>query len=258
MDAFGLQDFSPGIIFGILAIFLAAIVRGFSGFGFSLLAVSALTLFYAPAEVVPAVFMLEIAASLHLLPTIWSEIHWRSLLPLIAGCLIATPFGVYALAHVPEQILQIALSAFVLVAVVIMWRGYALERVPGTAAATGVGAASGLFNGAFGIGGPPVIIFYFASPAGVAAGRASIIAYFLATDGIGLANLSVHGLVTWDAAVKAALFLPALIAGVWFGARAFKAVDAALFRRLVLVVMAVLALIGAGKALAPWYWALPA
>ncbi len=105
---------SVALLFSVLAVFLAAVVRGFSGFGFSLLAVSALTLFYAPAEVVPAVFLLEVAASLHLLPSIWKDIHWRSLLPLIIGCLVATPVGAYLLANIPAGPMQIALSVFVL------------------------------------------------------------------------------------------------------------------------------------------------
>jgi len=50
--------------FAILVIFLAAIVRGFSGFGFSMLAITALSLLYPPAEIVPSIFMLELAASL--------------------------------------------------------------------------------------------------------------------------------------------------------------------------------------------------
>ena len=52
--------------------------------------------------------------------------------------------------------------------------------MPGRAATVATGALSGLLNGAFGIGGPPVILFFFASPAWVAVGRASVIAYSLA------------------------------------------------------------------------------
>ncbi len=75
-----------------------------------------------------------------------------------------------------------------------------------------------------------------------------MIAFFLVTDVVGLLNLSVYGLVTRDSLIKAALFLPVLFAGVWIGARGFKSVDEKLFRRIVLVVMAVLAVIGAAKA----------
>ena len=45
------------------AIFLAAIVRGFSGFGFSLLSITAIALILPVAQIVPSIFLLEIAAS---------------------------------------------------------------------------------------------------------------------------------------------------------------------------------------------------
>ena len=233
---------------GCLIIFVAAIVRGFSGFGFSLLAITALSLIYTPAEIVPSIFMLEVAASLNLLPGIWKDIHWKSLVPLTAGCLVATPLGVWLLANVAPAPMQLAISIFVLAATFLMWKGYALKSMPGPAASTAVGAASGLANGAFGIGGPPVILFYFASPAGNIAGRASMIAFFIATDLIGLANQSVHGLITRDTIFRAAFYLPALIAGVWLGTRGFKNVDQAVFRTSVLLILAGLAVITMIKA----------
>jgi uncharacterized membrane protein YfcA len=113
--------------------------------------------------------------------------------------------------------------------------------MPGPLASTAAGAASGLANGAFGIGGPPVILFYFASPAGNIAGRASVIAFFLATDLIGLTFQSREGLVTWDAFIRALTFLPALLVGVWLGARSFKGADPQVFRKWVLTILAVLA-----------------
>ena len=49
---------------GLLASLGAGIVRGFSGFGFSALTVAGISLFMAPAAVVPAVLVLEILASI--------------------------------------------------------------------------------------------------------------------------------------------------------------------------------------------------
>ena len=147
-----------------LIVFLAAVVRGFSGFGFSLLTITALSLIYPPAEIVPSIFMLEVAASLNLLPSIWRDIHWSSLVPLTTGCLIATPLGVWLLANVAPAPLQVAISVFVLLATYLMWQGYALKKMPGTAASTAVGAASGLANGAFGIGGHPWCCFTLHHP----------------------------------------------------------------------------------------------
>ncbi len=239
------------LIFAIVIIFLAAIIRGFSGFGFSLLAITALSLIYTPAEIVPSIFMLELAASLNLLPSIWKDIHWRSLGPLTLGCIIATPIGVWFLAHIAPAPMQLALAIFVLAATGLLWMGFALKQMPGRVVSICAGAASGLSNGAFGIGGPPVILFYFSSPAGVAAGRASLVAFFLATDVIGLANQSYQGLVTWDAAYRALAYLPALLLGVWIGARKFKNVDQAVFRKIVLALLAVMAVaIGIKAALA--------
>jgi uncharacterized protein len=231
-----------------LIIFLAAIVRGFAGFGFSLLTITALSIFYSPAEVVPSIFMLEVAASINLLPSIWRDIHWKSLVPLTLGCLFATPLGVWLLANVPPAPMQLAISIFVLAATYLMWKGFALKSMPNTSTSTAVGAASGLANGAFGIGGPPVVLFYFASPAGNIAGRASMIAFFIATDVIGLANQSVHGLITWATIFNAAIYLPALLAGVWLGARGFKNTDPAVFRKYVLVILAALAVVTMVKA----------
>ena len=223
-----------------LLIFLAAIVRGFSGFGFSLLAVTSLSLLLPAQEVVPSIFMLEVAASLHLLPGIWKDVHWKSLVPLIVGCLVATPLGVYLLAHAPQAPMQIALGVFVLVAVAMMALGYAMKTMPNTITSTLVGAASGFCNGAFGIGGPPVILFYFASPAGHIAGRASVIAFFLATDLIGLTFQAGEGLVTKTAFTRALIFLPALLIGVWIGSRGFKSANQEIFRKIVLGIMALL------------------
>lgn len=235
----------------LTVIFLAAIVRGYSGFGFSLIAITGLALIYPVSSIVPAIFLMEIAATLHMLPSIWKDIHWRSLLPLIIGCLLATPLGLLALAYVSPEYMQIALGIFVLAAVALMLRGFKLNAVPGTAAAVAAGGAAGFFNGAFGIAGPPVILFYFSSPAGNAVGRASIAAFFFFTDVIGLSYAAPIGLLSTNTLWRAALFLPALLAGVWVGSRSFKAADQEQFRRWMLLLLAAMAILLLAKALWP-------
>jgi uncharacterized membrane protein YfcA len=239
---------SPLVIaYSVICVFLAAIVRGYSGFGFSLLVITALSLMLPPAEIVPSIFMLEVAASLRLLPGIWKDVHWKSLAPLTLGCLIATPVGVHLLANVPAAPMQVALAVFVLIATLLLWQGYALKTMPGTLASGAAGAASGLANGAFGIGGPPVVLFYFASPAGNIAGRASLIAFFVATDLIGLTFQAREGLITGQSAIRAAIFLAPLLAGIWLGARSFKSADPVVFRKWVLAILALLAMLTAAK-----------
>jgi uncharacterized membrane protein YfcA len=239
-------------VYGTVCVFLAAIVRGYSGFGFSMLAVISLSLLLPPAEIVPTILMLEVAASLHLLPKIWKEVHWRSVGWLLVGCVVATPIGTWLLASMPAPPMQLALSVCVLVAAILLAQGYALKTTPGSAATFGTGMMSGVLNGSFGIGGPPVILFYFSTPAAVAVSRASLIAYFFGTDVVGLGFLGLEGLVTWESGLRFALFLPALIVGVAVGHRSFKGADQAAFRRWVLRLLMALALLSAARAIYDW------
>ncbi|MGH6718566.1 MAG: sulfite exporter TauE/SafE family protein [Alphaproteobacteria bacterium] len=234
------------LAYAIACVFGAAVVRGYSGFGFSLLVITALSILIPPRDIVPSIFMMEIAASLHLLPGVWREVHWRATGLLLAGCLVATPFGVWLLAHVPAAPMTFAIALFVLASAVLLARGFALSAMPGRFATAATGAAAGLCNGAFGMAGPPVILFFFSSPAGAAVGRASLIAFFIGTDTLGLGFQAREGLIGWDDATRAALFLPPLLAGIWLGARAFRGADPKRFRVWVLrLLMALAALTGA-------------
>jgi uncharacterized membrane protein YfcA len=238
------------LLYAVLCVFGAALVRGYSGFGFSLLAVTSLSLLLPPAQIVPSIFIMEVAASLHLLPGVWRDIHWRALLWLTVGCLVGTPFGVYALAHVPPAPMTLALAVCVLIAAILLARGYALKRLPGPAITFATGTSSGILNGSFGIGGPPVILFFFSSPAGAAAGRASMIAFFLITDITGLAWQGWSGLISATTLWRALVFLPALTGGIWLGNRGFKTADPVDFRRWVLRLLMLLAALAGAKALA--------
>jgi len=229
------------------AIFLAAIVRGFSGFGFSLLSITAIALILPVKQIVPSIFLLEIAASINLLPGIWREIHWGSLLWLMVGYVIGLPFGGYALAHAPEAPAQIVLGVFVIGTAILMLRGFHLAQTPAAPASTATGVASGVLNGAFGIGGPPVVLFYFSTPGAAAIGRASIIFFFLFTDLLGIGYFATQGIVTTQSFVQAAVWLPALLVGVWLGAHGFRRLNEQVFRRWVLVILIALALVGIGK-----------
>ena len=62
------------LIASLLIVAAAGVVRGFAGFGFSALSVAGLSLMVSPARVVPAIFMLEILASLSLLRSAWRDI----------------------------------------------------------------------------------------------------------------------------------------------------------------------------------------
>jgi uncharacterized membrane protein YfcA len=237
------------LVYAASCIFFAAIVRGYSGFGFAMLAITSLSLLLPPVEIVPSIFVMEVVASLHLLPQAWREIHWRALLWLFLGACLGTPFGVYALAHAPAAPMTLAISVFVLAAAILLAKGYSMRRMPGPAFTFATGTASGLFNGGFGMSGPPVVLFFFGSPTGAAVGRASLIAFFFLTDIVALAWQAWGGLITRTTLWRAALFLPPLGAGVWLGNRSFKRADPAAVRGWVLRLLMLLALLAGVRAM---------
>jgi uncharacterized membrane protein YfcA len=245
-----LLGLTPGsFAFALAVLLIGGFVRGYSGFGASMIWVSGLSLVVAPAVAVPTVLLLEVVASIHLLPKVWRDVHWRSLAWLLAGALVATPFGIMTLARVPADPMRMAIAIIVIIAAVLIWRGFRLETVPGRGAALATGAVSGALNGATTVGGPPVILFFFSSPAGVAMSRASVIAYFLGTDSLASAMAAGQGLVDGTLLLRAAVFLPVVLIGVALGHRRFVTTDAETFRRMVLLLLVTLSAAGLARAM---------
>jgi uncharacterized membrane protein YfcA len=219
LSVFGL---SPLALAGaMLAVLVGAFIKGYTGFGASMVWVTSLSLLLPPLQVVPMVLMFEVATSMGLLRHVWRQVEWRSLWLLLVGTCLATPLGIYALASVPADALRIALAVVVFAAAILIWRGFALKQAPGKTATVGVGLAAGFLNGSMAIVGPPVILFYFATPIGVAVGRASMVTYLLGTDTIGTGMFALQGLVSTEILWRTALFLPILLLGVAAGHHQF-------------------------------------
>jgi uncharacterized membrane protein YfcA len=247
MNLIGLDPVS--LLVTAATVFTAGVIRGFSGFGFAMVAVTGMSLVLPPVQVVPAVLILDVLASLQLIPSIRRQIDWPSLRRLLAGALLATPAGVYVLATLPPAPMRVCISLAVLAAAVLLMRGWGWKRMPGAGFTAAVGAASGLLNGAAAIGGPPVILFYLSSPAGVAVSRASMIAFFLGLDILSLATAATQGLAT---ATTFRLMLVAaipLVLGIAAGSRLFARFGQAAFRRGVLILLMMLAAAGLLRAL---------
>ena len=237
------------LIFLGCAILAAGIIRGYSGFGFSMVAVMSLSLVFPPVEIVPLILVLEIVASVSLLPRVWRQVDWRSLSWLSMGVILGTPAGVYLLANVPARPMRAAIAITVMTLVVLLWRGFALKTMPGRNQTLSTGVASGLLNGAATIGGPPVILFYFSTPAGVAVSRASIIAFFLGTDILAFVICLVQGLVKAKTGVMLAACLIPLLTGIGLGSHFFNQSNEESFRRKVLILLMILSMVAFIRAL---------
>jgi uncharacterized membrane protein YfcA len=236
------------LIAAAAVVFGAAIVRGFAGFGFSLIAITGLSLFLPPARIVAAAFLLELAAGARLAPAAWREAHWPSLRPLLWGAAAGTPVGMAALARLPETPMALALGLFVILGALLLIRGFRLRAMPGRRMALAAGAVAGACNGAFGIGGPPVFMLYLSSPAGAAMNRATLISCFLMMDVIALPALFAWGLLDRAALILAATLAPALLAGVVIGARLSASAEPERWRGAILRLALALGLVATVKA----------
>ena len=241
LDAVGLGAWS--FPYCLVAVLAGAWLKGYTGFGASMLWMTSLSLVLPPLQVVPMVLMFEVVTSITLLPQIWRDVRWRSIALLLLGTWAATPIGIHALANLPATPIRIALAIVVLVAAILILRGFALSKEPGRPATVGVGLIAGVLNGSMGIVGPPVILFYFSSPVGVVVGRASIIAYFIGTDSVGTAMFAVQGLIDASVFWRTALFLPVLIVGVVLGNRGFVKTDPESFKKVALFVLVALSVL---------------
>ena len=228
---------AASLVFSVVVVLAGAYLKGYTGFGASMLWMAGLSLVLPPVQIVPMVLMFEVATSITLLPQIWKDVRWSSIGVLLVGTWVATPIGIYALASLPATPIRIALAVAVMIAAVLLLRGFALKRDPGRPATFGVGLVAGVLNGSMGIVGPPVILFYFSSPIGMVAGRASIITYFIGTDSVGMALFSAQGLIPPSVYWRTGVFLPVLIAGVIIGSLGFIRADPEKFRRVALWVL---------------------
>lgn len=231
----------PILIYSITVVLLAGFVRGYSGFGASMIIVIGLSLVYRVVEIVPVILLLEIIASSYLLPKVFKEVNWLSLRFLLIGVALGTPLGVYVLSTVSDRVMRSIVSLLVMALIPLLWKGFKLKRMPGRNLTLMTGAVSGLINGSAAIGGPPVVLFYFSSPQGVAISRASLIAFFLATDLFATILCVWNRLVTMRTIQLAGLFVIPLVIGLAAGAHCFFKNDPDLFRKRVLAFLLIMA-----------------
>ncbi len=235
------------VAFGMVGI--AGLIRGFTGFGFSIAAVPLLSLVMPPAQAVPIVLLLQFLVSLSGLKEAVRICHWHSIRLLAIGAAAATPIGMWGLAHLAAAPVRLAIAAIVLIAVAVLARGVQLRGHPPQRAVFPVGILSGLFNGLAGMPGPPVIAFYLAAPVSIDVARASMIVFFLITAVVGLIPAAILRIVTETTIVAALVGLPAVWLGSRYGAVLYRTSSQASYRRVALALLVITALLAATRAI---------
>jgi uncharacterized protein len=219
------------MIYTMATVVVAGYVRGYGGFGFSMITVAALSLFFAPSQVVPVVLLLEVAASLFLMPGLWPSVAWPVLSWMLLGVVLGTPLGVWLLGSMSPLPMKIAVAAIIFMLALLLRRGFVVTRHLNRPETIAAGVAAGVLNGAAAIGGPPAILFFFSTPSGAAVSRASLILFFMVTDILAAGTCIAAGLLTPGHAGQALILALPMAAGLFWGKRAFLRTPETTFRK---------------------------
>ncbi|SDD63679.1 sulfite exporter TauE/SafE family protein [Niabella drilacis] len=212
----------PFIIIFILVIsFIAALVRSTLGFGESLVAVPLFLLFLPATIAVPLSVMLSIVIALIIVIQDHRKIHFYSAKWLIFYAIPGIPLGLLILVYGNELLVKTALGLLIIC--------YALYTL--TAKATknlkddnqwwlfACGFLSGVFGGAYGLNGPPLVVYGNLRNWSAPHFRATLQAYFLPVSLLGFIGYVVKGLVTAEVnyyfLVALTTSIPAIFLGRW-------------------------------------------
>lgn len=147
-----------GLVFSV-----AALVHGVCGFGFSLLAISALSfLLKNPKVVIPLDL---IAATFNCIYLAWimrKHILFKEVAPLIAVALVCIPLGTLYLRRLDPSLIMRSLGIIiVLVAALSLMKSVHMKLFSSRYYRYIAGVSSGLLGGAFNIPGPPLVLYAY-------------------------------------------------------------------------------------------------
>lgn len=243
-DVFAAAFATDGLIWLVVAVFIAGVVRGFAGFGSAMIIMPVASAVLSPVEAVIFLICAEIIGPLPNARAAWHAGTPRDVGRLVLGAALALPFGVWALSVMDATLFGWTVSLSVIVLLALTASGWRLEGTLSKPLVIATGAVGGFMTGFAGIPGPPVIMLYMASKLPVAVIRANFLLYLVALDLLLFPLLWLLGLMNWPIAFLGLLVgIPNLAANM-IGARLFDPSHARLFRTVAYIVIAVSAIIG--------------
>lgn len=218
----------------IMAVFVAGVFRGFSGFGTGMILVPCLSILYEPIVAVVAVILLEIIPAIQLVPSSIKHCHWKSIIPMSVISLITLPLGAMLLVSSDANTMRLLIGVLVIISVVLLSIGWRFKGEAGLKSSAMTGLSSGVITGATGLGGLPVILYYLSSQLTTKVARASMIVYLVITTVMALVTYALQGIVTYDIMIKSAFVAPVFIFAIWVGGQLFGKVSESFFRAITL------------------------
>lgn len=225
-------------------VFLAALVRGYTGFGYAAIAIVGMNIYFSPQQSIPVVLALDVLCSLSLLKAALKDVDIATLKLLGLGSLLGIPVGFSLLLLLPAAWLKLLICLSVLAFAWALHKDWRPANAGSPKMAVGFGMASGMGTAGASVGGPMIVCYMLASPLKPQNQRATMILFFILTELISIAALFGQGLFgQQELRLVARLLLPTLV-GVMLGHYLFARRPPESFKQVALPVMVAVAVIG--------------
>jgi uncharacterized membrane protein YfcA len=216
-----------------LIAFVAAIVNGALGYGFSSVAVPLALLFVGSRELNPALVVLELGLNGYVL---WSSQAalprvWRRSVFIVAGLVPGIALGTAALTHVEQDRLRLAAFVVLLPLILLQTAGYRRPVRSRRAAGVVFGTGLGTLYAATTISGPPLAMFLNNEGYTKREFHAALGLVRFAESTFGAMIYWNAGLLTAVSTSTVAWILPSVAVGLPVGTALVRRIDAETFRR---------------------------
>lgn len=228
----------------LVVVFIATLVRSTLGFGEALIAVPLLA-FLIPLQVAaPLAVLVSITIAAIVVAQDWQHIHLRSAGGLLVSTLFGLPLGLFFLTRVPEMFIKAGLGSLILLFAAFSLFGTRRPELRHDARIwlLGCGFCAGVLGGAYGMNGPPLVVYGFLQGWTAQRFRATLQAYFLPASLLGMCGYLSTGLWTRAVTRDYLLCLPVLIPAVLLGRAINHRLTVEMFRRYVYVGLAMVGL----------------
>jgi len=232
------------IWFVIPIVMFAAVVRGFSGFGFAVIAVVGLNFFFEPQQSVAIVLSLDLICSIKLFKQARKQADLATLKRLIIGSLLGIPIGYSFLVMVPAEVLKLMICLAILGLALLLFSDFRPFNAQRKSTKIGFGLASGAGTASASIGGPMIVYYMLSSNLSTSSQRATMILFFIASEMLTVVSLIAGGLV--DATLPKAfaiLIIPTLLC-VHYGQHLFNRRPPQSLKSFALPIMVAVAVLG--------------
>jgi uncharacterized membrane protein YfcA len=214
----------------VVAVFFGAtLIRSALGFGEALIAVPLLALVLPVEVAAPVAVLISITVAAVVVAEDWRDVHLQSAMRLILWTLLGIPLGLLLLRTASESLVKAALGIVVAGFSISGLRHGSAVRLDDDRRAWAFGLAAGVLGGAYGMNGPPLVMYGSLRRWSPEKFRATLQGYFLPASVIGLAGYWVAGLWTPVVTRYYLLSLPTALLAIGLGRAINRRLDASRF-----------------------------